>query len=153
MSLVNPNQPLPMPINNSLATANPTLYAASLAGQPTQEERAIQENIQRLLNKDRQLTRIPDAGKAWQAYNKLDPQIKQGLLFINEGAAYQKAPPSVLGQLATAALKTVTEPFRAVVAGADFFYKGINFPYKIASNILDDKKVKIVILKICKYFF
>jgi len=71
MSLINPNQPFPQPVNNVLATANPTLYAASLAGQPTQEERLIQENIQRLLNKDRELTRITDAGKAWQAYNKL----------------------------------------------------------------------------------
>jgi hypothetical protein len=140
MSLINPNQPFPQPVNNVLATANPTLYAASLAGQPTQEERAIQENIQRLLNKDRELTRINDAGKAWQAYNKLDPQIKQGLLFINEGASYQKAPPSILGMIGQAALKTVTEPFRAVVAAADFYYKGINLPYKIASNALDDAK-------------
>jgi hypothetical protein len=140
MSLVNPNQPIPYPVNNVLATANPTLYAASLAGQPTQEERAIQENIQRLLNKDRELTRITDAGKAWQAYNKLDPQIKQGLMFINEGAAYQKAPPSILGQIGKAALETVTEPFRKVFQVADFYYKGINLPYKIASNVLDDSK-------------
>lgn len=140
MSLINPNQPIPQPVNNVLATANPTLYAASLAGQPTQEERAIQENIQRLLNKDRELTRITDAGKAWQAYNKLDPQIKQGLMFINEGAGYQKAPPSILGQIGKAALNTVTEPFRAVIAAADFYYKGINLPYKIASNALDDAK-------------
>lgn len=140
MSLINPNQPIPKPINNVLATANPTLYAASLAGQPTQEERAIQENIQRLLNKDRELTRITDAGKAWQAYNKLDPQIKQGLLFINEGASYQKAPPSILGMIGQAALKTVTEPFRMVFDVAYFYYKGINLPYKITSNILDDAK-------------
>ena len=140
MSLINPNQPFPQPVNNVLATANPTLYAASLAGQPTQEERAIQENIQRLLNKDRELTRITDAGKAWEAYNKLDPQIKQGLLFINEGAAYQKAPPSILGMLGQAALKTVTEPFRMVFDAADFYYKGINLPYKMLSNVLDDEK-------------
>jgi hypothetical protein len=140
MSLINPNQPIPQPVNNVLATANPTLYAASLAGQPTQEERAIQENIQRLLNKDRELTRITDAGKAWQAYNKLDPQIKQGLMFINEGAGYQKAPPSILGQIGKAALNTVTEPFRAVIATADFYVKGLNLPYKIASNVLDDSK-------------
>ena len=140
MSLINPNQPIPQPVNNVLATANPTLYAASLAGQPTQEERAIQENIQRLLNKDRELTRISDAGKAWQAYNKLDPQIKQGLMFINEGAGYQKAPPSILGQLGKAALNFVTEPFRAVIDVADFYVKGLNLPYKIASNVLDDAK-------------
>ena len=140
MSLINPNQPFPQPVNNVLATANPTLYAASLAGQPTQEERAIQENIQRLLNKDRELTRITDAGKAWQAYNKLDPQIKQGLMFINEGAGYQKAPPSILGEIGKAALRTVTEPFRMVFEAADFYIKGINLPYKIASNVLDDAK-------------
>jgi hypothetical protein len=140
MSLINPNQPLPLPVNNVLATANPTLYAASLAGQPTQEERAIQENIQRLLNKDRELTRISDAGKAYEAYNKLDPQIKQGLLFINEGAVYQKAPPSVLGRLATAATKFATEPFRAVIDAADFYVKGLNFPYKIGRNAFDENK-------------
>jgi len=140
MSLINPNQPFPQPVNNALATANPTLYAASLAGQPTQEERAIQENIQRLLNKDRELTRITDAGKAWKEYNKLDPQIKQGLMFINEGAAYQKAPPSIIGQIGKAALTAVTEPFRMVFDVAEFYYKGINLPYKIASNVLDDSK-------------
>jgi hypothetical protein len=140
MSLINPNQPFPQPVNNALATANPTLYAASLAGQPTQEERAIQENIQRLLNKDRELTRITDAGKAWKEYNKLDPQIKQGLMFINEGAGYQKAPPSILGQIGSAVVKGLTEPFRMVFDVADFYYKGINLPYKIASNMLDDSK-------------
>ena len=120
MSLINPNQPVPKPINTVLATANPTLYAASLAGQPTAEERAIQENIQRLLNKDRELTRITDAGKAWQAYNKLEPEIKQGLMFINEGAGYQKAPPSVLGTIGKVLLDTVTEPFRMVFTVAEF---------------------------------
>ena len=140
MSLINPSQPVPKPINTVLATANPTLYAASLAGQPTAEERAIQENIQRLLNKDRELTRITDAGKAWKAYNKLEPEIKQGLIFINEGAAYQKAPPSILGQIGGAVLKGVTEPFRMVFDVADFYYKGINLPYKLTSNLLDDSK-------------
>jgi hypothetical protein len=140
MSLINPNQPTPQPINNVLATANPTLYAASLAGQPTQEERAIQENIQRLLNKDRELTRINDAGKAWQAYSKLEPEIKQGLMFINEGAAYQKAPPSVLGTIGKVLLNTATEPFRMVFDVAEFYYKAINLPYKLTSNLLDDSK-------------
>lgn len=137
MSLINPNQPFPQPTNNVLATQNPTLYAASLAGQPTQEERAIQENIQRLLNKDRELTRITDKTQAWKAYSKLDPDIQQGLKFINEGAAYQIAPPSVLGQIGKGILGAVTDPFRKVIQAGETWMKLINTPYKITRNVLD----------------
>jgi len=137
MSLINPNQPFQQPTNNILATQNPTLYAASLAGQPTQEERAIQENIQRLLNKDRELTRITDKTQAYKAFDKLDPEIKQGLKFINEGAQYQIAPPSVLGMIGGAVLAGITDPFRMVFKAGQTWGKAYNTPYKVARNVID----------------
>jgi hypothetical protein len=109
--LVNPAQP----INNALATANPQLYYASRAGQNTQEEQGIMDNMQRLLAKDKELNQMHDVNKAYKLYNNLDPIIKQGLQFINEGAQYQKAPPSILGQLSKGALHFVSNPFRDII--------------------------------------
>lgn len=133
MSFQNPIQPVnpAKPINNTLASANPQLYYASRAGQNTQEEQGIMDNMQRLLAKDKELNQMHDVGKAYKAYNNLDPIIKQGLQFINEGAQYQKAPPSILGQIATNTLKFATDPFRQILAATMVPFKAVHAAYDV----------------------
>jgi hypothetical protein len=142
MSLQNPIQPVnpSQPINNALASANPQLYYASRAGQNTVEEQGIMDNIQRLLAKDKELNQMHDAGKAYKIYNDLDPVIKQGLQFINEGAQYQKAPPSLLGKALKGGLNAVANPFREILHTAMVPIKSVHTAYDVTRQATNNSE-------------
>jgi hypothetical protein len=141
MSLGNPSGPKPLNIN--LANRNPAIYAASLAGQWNPDEKFVINNIQQLLDKDKQLSQNVDLSSARKQFNKLDPEIQGALVFINPDAEYQIADKSLLSSAASylgdAVLDVFKAPFRFVGAVADRFYSLLpsEGPYRVYRSVTD----------------
>ena len=83
MSLNNPLGPKPLNVNMDLVNRNPEFYAASLSGQWNPDEKFVLNNIQQLLDKDKQLSRNENLSDAKKEFSKLNPEIQGALVFIN----------------------------------------------------------------------
>jgi hypothetical protein len=139
MSLANPSGPKPLNVN--LVNRNPEFYAASLAGQWNPDEKFVLNNIQQLLDKDKQLSRNADLSSARKQFSKLDPEIQGALVFINPDAEYQIADKSFnpLSYLGNAVLDVFKAPFRFVGAVADRFISLLpsEGPYRVYRSVTD----------------
>ena len=141
MSLGNPSGPKPLNVN--LVNRNPEFYAASLAGQWNPDEKFVLNNIQQLLDKDKQLSRNADVSSARKQFSKLDPEIQGALVFINPDAEYQIADKSLLSSAASylgdAVLDVFKAPFRFVGAVADRFVSLLpsEGPYRVYRSVTD----------------
>lgn len=150
MSFTNPIGPKPVGVNVNLANRNPEIYAASLAGQWTAEEKFVVNNIQNLLTLDRDLSRTTDLDKARKKFQQLDSDIKGALVFLNPNAEYQLEDESFLKRLGNLALEYAKTPFRAVLDVAD---KYINLtppqtPYRLVRGVLDTQDDKSAFQKV-----
>lgn len=96
MSFTNPVGPTPLGVNTNLANRNPEIYGASLAGQWNPEERFVINNIQNLLDLDKDLARTRDLDKAKKKFKGLDPEVQGALVFLNPNAEYQLEDKSLL---------------------------------------------------------
>lgn len=122
-------------VDTTLVNANPQLYAASLAGDWSLEEKAIQSNLIRLVAKDQELTKSHDMTNARKTFFNLDPSIQAGLQFINPDAEYQKRDPSIAAKLGSEFVGALTDPFRKVTEVAGDLIKAESLQYKIGANL------------------
>ena len=143
MSFNNPSGPAPLNVNMDLVNRNPEFYAASLAGQWNPDEKFVLNNIQQLLDKDKELSRLENQSDAKKQFGALNPEIQGALVFINPDADYQIPEKSLLGKVGSyignALLDVLKAPYRFVEGAAQNLYQltppGI--PYKILRDAAD----------------
>ena len=127
-------------VNTSLVNSNPQMYAASLAANPTADEMIYAKNIMGLTNLDEKFSKNPNLTAARKEFWNLDPSIRQGLMYLNEGADYQEKSPSILSTFYHGALNTIAGSFKAVIAGSNEYMKLTNTQYKMARQFSDTGK-------------
>jgi hypothetical protein len=135
MSLNMPQSPKPNAYDPYLANANPQMYAAINAGNPAPEDITVVNNIQKMLALDLELKHNPSLRKARDRYSKLDPQIQQGLQFLNPEADYQKQM-SLLSIPKEAFVETFKSPFRTVMNIAQQAINLGQIQYKMQRNAI-----------------
>lgn len=133
------NQAFP-PINRQLVNSNPTMYAASLAGNPTPEEALITKNLIGLDSLHTKLNTAKDLDAARKEFWALDPIIREGLIFMNPDSDYQQKSPSIMSRVGHGLLGFVSAPFKELVHGAEDYTKTISLPYKIIRGVTDTGK-------------
>ena len=143
MSLTNPTSNSKPPItriSTSLVNSNPQMYAASLAANPTPEEKIYAKNIMGLTNLEEKFNKNPNLTAARKEFWNLDPNIRQGLMWLNEGADYQQKSPSILSEVYHNVLGTIASPFKGIIAIGGEYSKLINTQYKMTRQFLDTGK-------------
>jgi hypothetical protein len=81
MSFNNPSGPAPLNVNMDLVNRNPEFYAASLAGQWNPDEKFVLNNIQQLLDKDKELSRLENLSDAKKQFGALNPENSRCISF------------------------------------------------------------------------
>lgn len=119
MSLNLPQPSTPNAYDPYLANANPQMYAAMNAGNPAPEDVTVINNIQKMLAIDLELKHDNNLNKAKDRYSRLDPQVQQGLQFLNPDADYLKPKKDFLGIFKEELVGTFKSPFRAVMNVAE----------------------------------
>ena len=135
MSLNMPQPSTPNAYDPYLANANPQMYAAISAGNPAPEDITVVNNIQKMLALDLELKHTSSLRKARDRYSKLDPQIQQGLQFLNPEADYQKQM-SLLSIPKEAFVETFKSPFRTVMNIAQQAINLGQIQYKMQRNAI-----------------
>lgn len=134
MSLNMPQSPKPNAYDPYLANANPQMYAAINAGNPAPEDVTVVNNIQKMLAIDLELKHNPNLNKAKDRYAKLDPQIQQGLQFLNPEADYLEPKKNFVGIFKEELVNTFKSPFRAVMNTAQQAINLGQIQYKMNRN-------------------
>lgn len=139
MSFTNPVGPTPLGVNTNLANRNPEIYGASLAGQWNPEERFVINNIQNLLDLDKDLARTRDLDKAKKKFRGLDPEIQGALVFLNPNAEYQLEDKSLLKKIGSGIIDFVKTPLRGIIDQAETY---VNLtppqaPYRVVRSAFD----------------
>lgn len=139
MSFTNPVGPTPLGVNTNLANRNPEIYGASLAGQWNPEERFVINNIQNLLDLDKDLARTRDLDKAKKKFKGLDPEVQGALVFLNPNAEYQLEDKSLLKKIGSGIIDFVKTPLRGVIDTAETY---VNLtppatPYRALRSVFD----------------
>jgi hypothetical protein len=133
------NQAFP-PINRQLVNSNPTMYAASLAGNPTPEEALITKNLLGLDSLHTKLNTAKDLDAARKEFWNLDPTIREGLIFMNPDADYQQKSPSILSKVGHGILGFASSPFRNIQSKTEDYTKALSMAYKTVRNVGDTGK-------------
>jgi len=134
-----PKVPVPR-IDTSLVNSNPQMYAASLAANPTPEEKIYARNIMGLTSLDEKFSKNPNLTSARKEFWNLDPNVRKGLMFVNPDADYQQKSPSILKSVAQGTVDTILSPFKAVIGVAEAYGKLTNTQYKMLRQYMDTGK-------------
>lgn len=150
MSIQQPFGPKPLNVNVNLASRNPELYAASAAGQWTAEEQFVINNIQNLLNLDRDLSRAEDYKKAREKFRQLDPEIKGALVYLNPNADYQLEDKSMLRRLGDLGIAMLKQPLRSLIGAADVYVNALppSTPWRVFRSVVDPNDDKNAFQKV-----
>jgi hypothetical protein len=133
------NQAFP-PINRQLVNSNPTLYAASLAGNPTPEEALITKNLIGLDSLHTKLNTAKNLDEARKEFWNLDPTIRTGLIFMNPESDYMQKSPSILSRVGHGVLNFVSSPFRDIQEKTEEYTQALSMVYKTIRNVGDTGK-------------
>jgi hypothetical protein len=139
MSFTNPVGPTPLGVNTNLANRNPEIYGAALSGQWNPEERFVINNIQNLLDLDKDLARTRDLDKAKQKFRNLDPEVQGALVFLNPNAEYQLEDKNLFKKVLGGVADFVKTPLRGLIDQANAY---INLtppaaPYRVLRSVFD----------------
>ena len=124
--------------NPNLADADPVMYAATEAGNPTPADRIVTQQTQYLNNKHAQLLRMTDMSKAKNKFKNLDKNLQISLERLYPESDYMKPEKNIALQLLTEPLvETFISPFKSFFKGAvGALTVGIDTVYNVGKNTL-----------------
>lgn len=124
--------------NPNLADADPIMYAATEAGNPTAADRIVTQQTQYLNNKHAQLLKMSNTSKAKDRFKNLDKNLQISLERLYPESDYMKAEKSIPGQLGEFAIDYMTSPFKSFFKGAmGTLNVGIDTVYNVGKNVID----------------
>ena len=122
--------------NPNLADADPVMYAATEAGNPTPADRVVTQQTQYLNNKHSQLLKMTDMSKAREKFKNLDKNLQISLERLYPESDYMKAEKGVVRQIAEGTLEGLISPFKTFFKGAmGTINVGINTVYNVGKNV------------------
>jgi len=126
--------------NPNLADSDPTMYAATEAGNPSAADRVVAQQTQYLNNKHSQLLKISDTSRARQNFRKLDKNLQISLERLYPESDYMKEDKSTARVLLEGTLGEFASPFKGFFnAAMGVVYTGINTVYNIGKNVTNPK--------------
>jgi hypothetical protein len=122
--------------NPNLADADPVMYAATQAGNPTPADRIVTQQTQYLNNKHAQLLKMNDTSKAKEKFKNLDKNLQISLERLYPESEYMKSEKGFAKRLAEGVLATAISPFKTVFQGSmGAIMTGIDTVYNVGKNV------------------
>ena len=122
--------------NPNLADADPVMYAATEAGNPTPADRIVTQQTQYLNNKHSQLLKMTDTSKAKEKFKNLDKNLQISLERLYPESEYMKSEKGFAKKLAEGVLATAISPFKTVFQGSmSAIMTGIDTVYNVGKNV------------------